>query len=144
MGEYFLDTSALVKRYHEEPGTETIDRILDAERNHVVISSLSVVEAASAFRRKHNRGELTEVEMEGLVGAFFAEALDEFVIVPLADVPQERSLDLVLVDDLRTLDSLQLATALDLAESVEDLQFVCADRELVAVAANHGIETVVP
>lgn len=82
--------------------------------------------------------------MEGLVAGFFAEALDEFVIAPLADVPQERSLDLVLVDDLRTLDSLQLATALDLAESVQDLQFVCADRQLVAVAANHGLDTVVP
>lgn len=29
MGAYFLDTSALVKRYHDEDGTDQVDAILD-------------------------------------------------------------------------------------------------------------------
>ena len=54
MALLFFDTSALVKRYYEEPGTETVDTLIEGDKT-IVISSLSVVETVSAFRRKYNR-----------------------------------------------------------------------------------------
>lgn len=48
MPRLFFDTSALVKRYYEE-GSETVDELVEAEGNEVVITSLSVVETASAL-----------------------------------------------------------------------------------------------
>ena len=41
MNRLFFDTSALVKRYYEEPGTETVDTLIEGEST-VVISSLAV------------------------------------------------------------------------------------------------------
>lgn len=122
MARLFLDTSAVVKRYYEEDGSE-------------------VIETASALRRKQNRGEITSDEVDGLLSVFFDEALDEFVILPTDESFSGTALDLVLQDDLRTLDSLQLAAALSVATGRSKLEFVCADRELLDVAADRGLDT---
>jgi len=42
-----------VKRYHEEEGTGYIDRLFDS-RDKIVISSLTVTETVSAFKKKEN------------------------------------------------------------------------------------------
>lgn len=139
----FFDTSALVKRYYEEPGTETVDELLEDDRT-VVISSLAVIETLSAFRRKYNRGEIGENDMNALLASFFREALDDFVIVPMDESIQQFSFDLILEDDLRTLDSLQLSAALSISGEDIEVVFVSADRELVSVAENWGLGTVVP
>ncbi len=49
---YFFDTSALVKRYHSEKGTENIDKIFIEDDRAVIISSLSITEIVSAMNRK--------------------------------------------------------------------------------------------
>lgn len=54
MSLLFFDTSALVKRYSTEPGTEEVDALIESD-DTVVISSLSIIETVSAFRRKYNR-----------------------------------------------------------------------------------------
>lgn len=143
MDIYFFDTSALVKRYYEEAGTETVDELITSE-TPTAISSLSVVETTSAFRRKYNRDEITEDEMNALLGEFFREALDEFVILPLDESLTEFSFELVIEDDLRTLDSLQLSAALSLSTEERTPTFVCADRDLVSTAERRGLDTVNP
>jgi predicted nucleic acid-binding protein len=141
MPRLFFDTSALVKRYYEEAGSETVDELVEAEGNEVVITSLSVVETASALRRKQNRGEITSRDVDRLLGAFFEEALDEFVVLPVDESFSGTALDLVLEADLRTLDSLQLAAALSISSDTSGPVFVCANRDLVDVAARRGLET---
>lgn len=83
MAILFFDTSALVKRYYEEPGTPKVDRLIEGE-DTVAISSLSIIETVSAFRRKYNREQITEAKMNQLLGKFFDEALTDFVILPTA------------------------------------------------------------
>jgi len=144
MGEFFFDTSALVKRYHEEPGTERVDEMIDGEDNEILITSLTVIESVFAFRRKYNRGDVTESELDRLLGVFFREALDEFVIIPLEEALLKFSFELVLEDDLRTLDSLQLSAGLSLAREIDELRFVTADADLASIAEEHGLETVTP
>ena len=56
---YFFDTSALVKRYHQEIGSEQVNAIFDDQDNILIISELALVELASALRRKQNQGEIT-------------------------------------------------------------------------------------
>ena len=143
MRTLFFDTSALAKRYAEEPGTETVDQLVDAADSTIVITSLSIVELASALRRKQNRGVLSKSDVDGLITAFFRESLTDFTIVALNETRFERALDLVLADNLRTLDSLQLAAALDVAGDLA-ASFVCADRHLLTVAEAHGLETIDP
>ena len=140
----FFDTSALVKRYAEEPGTETVDRLIESPDATVYVTSIAVVEMTSAFRRKHSRGECTEETMLDLLSAFYEDALQEYVVLPVDETLFEWSVDLILEDDLRTLDSLQLAAALALAAEVENVQFVCADRRLVETARSRGLNGVDP
>jgi predicted nucleic acid-binding protein len=144
MTAYFFDTSALVKRFHDEKGTEQVDEIITDEDNEVIVSSLLIVETLSAFRRKHNRSEISKSEMTELVSTFFKEALEKYVIVPMEESLLTFSFDLVLENDLRTLDSLQLSAGLSLDEDLDGMVFVTADGDLAAVASNRGLDTVVP
>lgn len=144
MPRLFFDTSALVKRYYEEVGSAVVDELVEAADNEVVITSLSVIETASALRRKQNRGEITSDDVDRLLGAFFEEALDGFVILPMDESFSGTALDLVIRDDLRTLDSLQLAAALSIVTETSTPTFVCADRDLADVAGERGLETRVP
>lgn len=137
----FFDTSALVKRYADEQGTQTVDRLIETSENTIVITSLSVIEIASAFRRKYNRGEISEHQRNGLLVSFFEEATERFIVIPVDESVFEKAFDLVLEDDLRTLDSLQLAAALTLPTPSPEITFVCADETLVEVAEQHGLST---
>jgi Predicted nucleic acid-binding protein, contains PIN domain len=138
MALLFFDTSALVKRYYEEPGTEAVDALIEGDST-IVISSLSVVETVSAFRRKYNRSAISETRINDLLSAVFEEALTRFVIVPMAESVLQLAFTLVLDGDLRTLDSLQLSTALGLDTDDELLRFVTADAELAAAAEANGL-----
>ena len=140
----FFDTSALVKRYYPESGTETVDELVEDPDRVVIITTLSVVETASAFRRKYNRDEIESDRMYGLLAAFFEEALADFMLIPLEDVSLESALGLVLADDLRTLDSIQLAAALEVRDELQGIEFITADRDLADVARAHHLETTVP
>jgi len=82
--------------------------------------------------------------MNALLASFFREALDDFIIVPMDESIQQFSFDLILEDDLRTLDSLQLSAALSIAGEDIEVLFVSADRDLVSIAENRGLETVRP
>lgn len=99
---------------------------------------------ASAFRRKHNREEISEAEMNSLLTAFFAEALDDFLMLPFDESFLQFSFDLVLAEDLRTLDSLQLSAALSIDYEDSAPVFVCADSDLISTAENLGLETINP
>jgi len=57
--KYFLDTSALVKIYHKEVGTEKVLNIYE-DKSDIVISELSKVEFISTIHRKFRDGEIDE------------------------------------------------------------------------------------
>ena len=48
MKYFFCDTSAIVKRYHEEKGTDYIDRLFEGG-DKIVISVLTIIETVSAI-----------------------------------------------------------------------------------------------
>jgi predicted nucleic acid-binding protein len=144
MRNLFFDTSALVKRYYDEPGTEFVDSLITDDDTKVVLTSIAVIETVSAFRRKYNRDDISDGVLNELLASFFEEALSEFLILPTEESLLINSFELVLEDDLRTLDSLQLSAALSVSENVEDLVFVSADKELVDVAESNGLNAVNP
>lgn len=110
----------------------------------MVISSLSIIETVSAFRRKYNRNQIPEERMNRLLRAFFVEALEEFHILPMEESVVQFSFDLVLEDDLRTLDALQLSTGLSIDPGPDSLAFVSADADLLAVAEKRELAVINP
>ena len=48
---FFLDTSALFKRYQLEKGTEVVNKLLEKSAGNLFISALTVVEITSNLKR---------------------------------------------------------------------------------------------
>ena len=139
---YFLDTSALVKRYHSEKGTDEIDKIFSEDDKAVVISSICITEMVSAMNRKKEDKTISKDDLDASLSRFFQDAIKEFLILELDYGHIKDSIALVLKHGLRTLDALQLAVALGLKEAKP--VFVCADKKLVAVAEKEGLKAINP
>lgn len=139
---YFFDTSALVKRYHSEKGTENIDRIFAENDKAIVISSISITEIVSALNRKKEEKIISKEDLDAALSKFFHDAIKDFLVLELDEEHIKDSITLVLKRNLRTLDSLQLAVALGLKELKP--VFVCADKKLVSVAEKEGLKAINP
>ena len=60
MSKYFFDTSAIVKRYHREDGSDLIGRLFAESDAEFVISDISIIEFYSALSLKVRVGEIDE------------------------------------------------------------------------------------
>lgn len=56
-GPLYLDTSALIKIYFPEPGSEELETAL-RRRNDLIISDLVITEAVSALSRRRREGDI--------------------------------------------------------------------------------------
>jgi hypothetical protein len=56
----FLDTSALAKLYHEEAGSDYVERAISQPGSKGIVSRLSLVEMESVFAVKVRTGALDE------------------------------------------------------------------------------------
>ncbi|MBI3951874.1 MAG: type II toxin-antitoxin system VapC family toxin [Acidobacteria bacterium] len=144
----FFDTSALVKRYHQEVGSDVVDAAFAEEDTSRFISDIGVIEFSSAFAKKVRTGEITEED--------FRQTLRE-----LAEDIQSGRIQLVLFGDsekkeaaalierygvsknLRTLDAMQLAVMRKLGAQVIR-HIYCADRSFAAVIREEGFSVINP
>ena len=60
MARYFLDSSALVKHYHQESGSPAVEGLFNQPGDKLFVSGLALVEVHSAFaqacsRRRYHR-----------------------------------------------------------------------------------------
>jgi uncharacterized protein len=145
---YFLDTSALAKRYHREAGTAQVMEIFRISRE-VRISSLSLVEFQSVFAGKVRAGVIDRAAA-GLQRARLLVdiAAGEIELVPVSSSHFTAAGRLLgkygFIHRLRTLDALQLAIALDLwSQNLVDV-FVAADKVMLEIATNEGITLLNP
>mgnify|MGYP001140784162 CR=1 FL=1 len=134
MAFYFFDTSALVKRYHLESGSERVNAIFEDQDNILIISELAIVEMASALQRKRNRGEITLQAMNDALAQFANEVLSGLIVAGFRSGFIQQARDLVLQHGLRTLDALQLTSALEF-RALSPV-FACADVRLRQAASD--------
>lgn len=139
---YFFDTSALVKRYHLEPGSERVNAIFDDQANILIISELALVELASALRRKQNRGEITLQAMNDALAQFANEVVSDLLVAGFRSGFIQGARELVLQHGLRTLDALQLTSASEF-RALSPV-FVCADAKLCRAASDMGLVALDP
>lgn len=64
MAECFFDSSALVKAYIAETGTDWVRAILNDPQHRITISALAEVEVTSALTRRFKEGDLTQIELD--------------------------------------------------------------------------------
>jgi predicted nucleic acid-binding protein len=92
--QYFFDTSAVVKIYHQETGS---DRILPLYRSGdtIMISELSKVEFLSTVHKKLRTGEITGETLDALKNRFFADCSGRFVVIHVASFIVDSALDIM-------------------------------------------------
>jgi predicted nucleic acid-binding protein len=135
----YLDSSAIVKRYIKETGSDTIDDLYHRlERGRIdllVFSSWNVGEVFGAIDSRFQRGDLTEEEMLVALKLFTSEsrkfvALRKLRLVPLGARILNRSRQLLLKYHIYQADALQLESA----RLVEADYFISADKKLLDCA----------
>jgi len=144
MKRYFLDTSALVKIYHREDGTDYCLELY-ANHSHIIISELARVELHSAIYRKQREKQLNAKALNAVLKIFNQDCEGRYEVLQIASLVYDDACSLLSkyasLYGLRTLDSLQLATFLNYCEKDQDC-FVCADKKLSTVVESEGIQTI--
>jgi predicted nucleic acid-binding protein len=150
LSHFFLDSSALVKRYLEEDGTEWILAITAPEAEHVVVvAQIAPVEVLSGVMRRAREGLLGERATRDARLLIDRHARLAYQVIALTDDVIRRAEDLLERHALRASDAIQLASALEASERLDmgapgGLQFVSADVRLLAAAAREGLTTIDP
>ena len=138
----FLDTSAIIKLYHKENGSEElVDLLLQYEEDLVLtISDICKIEFHSAFLR---RVRIKEIDRETIqqVFQYFEQDLAFYHIVEVNDKVKQSALsildELAWEKGLRTLDAIQLASALTTQNWLPIAYFISADQKLLKIAKEH-------
>ncbi|MBI2607072.1 MAG: type II toxin-antitoxin system VapC family toxin [Deltaproteobacteria bacterium] len=119
----YLDTSALAKRYIQEPGSrEVIERSRLASQ--VIVSSLCVPELISALCRLGRERKLSNKDYED-IKVDLANDLSAATVVEPDTAVIRQAIRCMEAEPLRTLDAIQIASAL---EAGCDL-FLSSDRQ---------------
>ena len=114
MSKYFLDTSAIVKRYHQEFGSDFIDRLFAESDAKFVISDISIIEFYSALSMKVRVGEIDEENFMSL-RKLFSQDIKEglYEVAEFANTEKLESTKLLLKyakkHSLKSLDAIQLS-----------------------------------
>ena len=132
---YFIDTSTLVKYFHEESGSDKVRKIIEDSGNEIWVSEISKIEFLSALFRKFRNGEINEEELKQAEEGF-EEELSNFKVIPFGSILIEDAKKLLSLygkqKGLRTLDALQLAAFSAVADA--DWTLVVSDENLSEVA----------
>ena len=147
MALYYLETSALVKLYVYEAGTDRLLALTASDAGHrFAILSLAQVEFRSAIRGRQRRGEIPDHSADELIESFRRHAEGRFLIQTFSDSLLDVASALIDSYPLRGYDAVQLAGYMVLRSisGSEEPTFVCADKVLVATARNEGCPVLDP
>jgi predicted nucleic acid-binding protein len=127
----YLDTSTLFKLYHQEIGTEEIDDFFATTAIiKIYISEIAKIEFISTVWKKIRMAEILEADGLEII-ALFKEDLKKYDVIPI-DVSILELAEVLFSKygrgGLRTLDSIQLASAISIKDQIQ--LFKSADKLL--------------
>ncbi len=114
MSPYYLDASAIVKRYSPEIGTAWVKALTDPGAGHtIVLGEITLAEVAAAIAAKHRAPDgITVEERNNAVALFLSHCMIDYELVAINRSIIDRAVNLTLNHKLRGYDAVQLATAL--------------------------------
>lgn len=141
----FLDTSSLFKLYHQKAGTAELEQVFaQGKISHVYLSEITKVEFASTVWKKVRTKEITAAQANATIALFEAD-FGKYTFATTDSLLLEQARQLVIkygLEGLRTLDSIQLASCLVLAQEVA--VFFTADKLLNTLLEAEGLPTEMP
>ncbi len=141
MSSYFVDTSALVKNYLAEIGSNWMQSLIaKASGNIIVICELTPIELFSTFERRVREKTLTVPNASILKTTFETDYESSYLSFELEKPVLITARDLVSKYPLRPPDAIQLACALEAAQTLNvPITFLCADNNLLSAASAEGL-----
>ncbi|HJX83421.1 MAG TPA: type II toxin-antitoxin system VapC family toxin [Candidatus Angelobacter sp.] len=147
MALYYLETSALVKLYVREPGTERLLRLASSvSGNRFAVLALSQVEFRSAIRRRQRAGDIDATIADLILDRFQTHMESRFLRQTLTDSMLDSAFLMLDQYALRAYDAIQLAAclALQITFSGESPTFVCSDHDLLQAARSEQLPVIDP
>lgn len=146
MALYYLETSALVKLYVYEPGTDRLLALAGETAHRFAILTIAQVELRAAIRRRQRAGEIPGSMADQLLNVFFRHCEGKFLVQPFSEALIDSACMLTDAHALRGYDAMQLAGYLLLRSGAgrEAPTFVCADQSLLSAARQEGCEVLDP
>jgi predicted nucleic acid-binding protein len=144
---YYLDTSALVKLYVREPGTDQMLRLASPTAgNQLVVLALAQVEIRSAIRRRARAGEVSSAIADQLLQRFQRHLEGVFLRQVLTEAMIDLACEFVDRSGLFAFDAVQLAGYFALKDSSGTSVpiFVSADHGLLRAAEAESIPLLDP
>ena len=130
----FFDSSALAKRYIEEPGSQKVEDLC-AQATLLAVSSICLPEVISGLCRLTRDSILTkkqyEVTKEGLLKDF-----EDILVCNITPSVIRQAIQILETNTLRTLDALHIGCALEWKAEV----FVSSDIRQIAAAKKIGLK----
>ena len=134
----FFDSSAFVKRYVRETGTDAVLEWCD-RATEIGLSGIALPEIISAFCRLRREGQITDLEYQQLKSLLLND-IEDIAICDLTPAVLARAVSSLETNVLRGMDAIHIGSAVALQADV----FVSADQRQRNAAACAGlrVETV--
>ncbi|MBI3744211.1 MAG: type II toxin-antitoxin system VapC family toxin [Chloroflexi bacterium] len=135
MPSFYLESSALLKRYRVESGSDVVRSLFGlSPRAGLFTSSLTITESVSVVTRLY-RGRVLTTEEYGRVLRILWTDVDRLTIEPITESVMADAIAATIRFALRAPDAIHLATAVALPATIRDRVFVCSDETLCKAAA---------
>jgi predicted nucleic acid-binding protein len=145
MAVYFLDASALVKRYVAETGSAFVARMTDpALHGRTWMATIGAVELVSALYGRVNTGSISVASARQAEQLFRSDLYHHFASIDLSPSILSRAMGLARLHVLRAYDAIQLAAVMELRFNCRVLNLlpptlISADQKLNQAALAEGL-----
>jgi predicted nucleic acid-binding protein len=123
---YYFDTSALIKNYIEENGSNIVIELINNAKE-IFVSELYLVESISTLRRILLDKLITEEDYENIKNEIKYD-FEYFTKIEIEKILNDCE-NLIDKYQLKTLDSIQLASAIHIKNEIDYI--VCCDKKLL-------------
>lgn len=145
MSAFYLESSALVKRYSAEAGSKFVIKLLQpSSGNRLYSAKITEIEVCAALTRKRKGLTMTAAAATKSIARFRRNFAARFVKSDITDSIISDAIRLSDLHALRGYDAIQLAAALEtnserISRGIAPLTFVSADAELNSAAQAEGL-----
>lgn len=141
----YFDTSALVKFFHDEDGTDVVTNLILNEINTCWIIEIAHLELTSAVYRRYRNNEINDDQLAVVLAGLIKESL-RFKTEPFNDLTVTEAMELMKQfgksHGLRTLDALHLASFKLIAD--HDWILVSSDKLMCSITEELGYSYINP
>jgi uncharacterized protein len=142
---FFLDSSALVKRYAQETGSAWVEILTDPQAgHHFYLARITAVEVVAAVARRQRGGAFSAADAAAALTDFADDLAHQYRQVDITSRLITQAIELAKTYALRGYDAIQLAAVLTVhvareAQGLSRLTLVSADHELNTAAVAEGL-----